>query len=184
MAVGTGQWTARIWRKEKLSDSGQVDASSTPKRGIIVGIDGSAAAAQALAWAVDEARLRSTPLKIVSAWETPYLDWGEAFPLPQEPEREALEHARSIAEQAASQVAAQFSELDVSSEAVEGSPAGRLIELSESAELLVVGSRGRGGFAGLILGSVSQQCVAHAHCPVVVVHGSTVAGPPERSGPR
>jgi nucleotide-binding universal stress UspA family protein len=62
--------------------------------------------------------------------------------------------------------------LDVTVEALEGHPGERLITLSEDAELLVVGSRGHGGFVGLLLGSVTTYCVNHARCPVVVVRGA------------
>lgn len=79
-------------------------------------------------------------------------------------------NARGMVEEAASQARLALPGIEVVATALEGSPAAVLVELSKDAGLLVVGSRGRGGFKGLLMGSVSQECTAHAHCPIVIVH--------------
>jgi len=84
-------------------------------------------------------------------------------------EQAALRASTRVVEDAAEQVRAGHPALEVWAHALEGSPADLLVERSAQAALLVVGTRGRGGFTGLLLGSVSQQCVTHARCPVVVV---------------
>ncbi|MHB8189615.1 MAG: universal stress protein [Ferrimicrobium sp.] len=142
----------------------------SPSSLIVVGFDDSPLARKALAWAAQEAHLRSASLLIVSVWEEPLVDWGEGFPPPNDAWREGGERARKIAVEGASAALLLQPDLKIVSKALSGSPAARLIELSKGAELVVIGSRGLGGFIGLMLGSVSRQCVAHARCPVVVVH--------------
>lgn len=151
---------------------------------IVVGIDGSAVARQALAWAVAEARLRAATLEIVSVWEDPYSYWGERMPTPEAEaqERTALVLARTLLQDALAEVRAQDEHLSATVVELEGSAAARLIEQSATADLLVVGSRGRGGFAGLALGSVSQQCIAHAACPVVVIRAPRPEHAPDGHG--
>lgn len=132
---------------------------------VVVGVDGSANAARALHWALDEAYAHGCRVLLVHGVEigtaaaSPY---GSGVVLEQleEAGREVLGHAVEVARAAGVPVETR---LEV------GSAAHALIEASRGAELLVVGSRGHGGFAGLLLGSVSSACVHHAHCPVVVV---------------
>jgi nucleotide-binding universal stress UspA family protein len=141
---------------------------------IVVGIDGSAGAEVALRFAADEASLRQAQLRVVSAWHVAtsvympptYMDLDlDAF---RQTASDAA--ARQVVEVLGAERAAN---VDVVIH--EGSPAEVLIAESRQAELLVVGSRGHGGFAGLLLGSVSQHCAAHAHCPVVVVRANDTA---------
>lgn len=143
--------------------------------GIVVGVDDSPPSQRALRWAIEEARLRGAALSVVSAWEFPFAPvptsssavGGEDDPLPRVPslERSALD------ELAAAVTAAGGDPEDaaVSMHVVRGSPVRVLLEAAKDADLLVVGSRGRGGFTGLLLGSVSGDCTRHARCPVVVV---------------
>lgn len=154
------------------------DAGSTSKAGgavrtkrIVVGVDGSPAAGEALDWAVNEAALRGATLEVASVWEDPYRYWGEAVPTEAEDEAEVEVRAkvRALAASAAEKARFLRTDIEVRPVSAEGGAADRLIEMSFGAELLVVGTRGRGGFRGLVLGSVSQQCISHAHCPVVVV---------------
>jgi nucleotide-binding universal stress UspA family protein len=143
--------------------------SSEPRR-IVVGVDGSDPSVRALRWAMGEARLRRVELLVLSCWTLPVTGGipvtGESWD-----DRMFSDTAR-----AALRACAAEAELDAAdglrwSEEVRcGSPAERLTEESEHAEMIVVGSRGRGGFAGLLLGSVSQQVAAHSRCPVVIVH--------------
>lgn len=142
---------------------------------IVVGVDGSEGAAAALEFAAEEAALRHARLRIVSAWEVPLATYGGGFaPALDE---EALDAFRVGAQQVADGALATAKELQPSLEgealAVEGQPAGVLLEQAADAELIVVGNRGRGGFESLLLGSVSQQVVHHAACPVVVVSRPT-----------
>lgn len=146
-------------------------STCTERRGIVVGVDRPAASDRAVEWAAEEAALRSVGLELVSVWEDPYRYWREGVPLTpgSDIERAALRAASEGVAAAAQQVRARHPQVEVSARALEGSAADVLVERSAGAELLVVGTRGRGGFAGLLLGSVSQQCVTHARCPVVVV---------------
>jgi nucleotide-binding universal stress UspA family protein len=140
---------------------------------IVVGVDGSEHASQALRWALSEARLRGCPVLAVHAWESPYMptaDYGAApFLIPVETIEENAE--RTLAE-ALVAVASETSGVELERRIVEGSAARVLTELAQMEDLVVVGSRGRGGFAGLLLGSTSQQCAQHARCPVVIVRHS------------
>jgi nucleotide-binding universal stress UspA family protein len=136
---------------------------------IVVGIDGSPAAAAALEWAVAEARLRDAQLLVVHVWGIPVLAY--ASPYGAGVTGEVVEAERKAAADALDAALEHVDRegLDLRSELVEGAPAQSLLDAAERADLLVVGSRGHGGFAGLLLGSVSQQCAQHAQCPVVIV---------------
>ena len=141
--------------------------------GIIVGIDGSHDAHRALEWAMKEAAVRHAPLTVVTVHEVAISGWtGHPIVLPMdEPD---VEKVRRAAEEAVAKAAAQLGEsqpASVTVRAVNGLAAQELIEASRDADLLVVGSRGGGGFARLMMGSVSDQAVHHAYCPVVVVPG-------------
>jgi len=131
--------------------------NAEPVRNVVVGVDGSANAARALHWALDEAYAHGCKVVLVHGVE---LGTAAASPYGSGVVLEQLEEAgREV--------------LDPSETRLEvGSAAHALIEASRGAELLVVGSRGHGGFTGLLLGSVSSACVHHAHCPVVVVRPS------------
>ncbi len=134
--------------------------------GIIVGVDGSRGAKRALAWAVSEARLRGADVQAVYAWTYPY--YGAAPLVPPLVDLEALAvEAKALLDDAVSGVPADG--VAVHAHLFEGPAARCLLQAGEDAELIVVGSRGRGGFAGLLLGSVSQQVASHGRCPVVVV---------------
>lgn len=135
---------------------------------ILVGVDDSPAAAEAVRWAAEEAALRGASLRIVHAWEFPRFAGLEDAPVT----REGLEaESRGILDRLTRTAAEGRSGLDVVAASIEGRPAAALIDAAADADLLVVGSRGEGGFAGLLLGSVSHQCALHAPCPVVIVRG-------------
>jgi nucleotide-binding universal stress UspA family protein len=134
---------------------------------IVVGVDGSPGAGEALAYALQEARLRGSAVRVVAAWHVPaaaYAGGGlgdtELF---SELEQAARDNAARSLEDA------NLDGIEISTVVREGSPAHVLLEEAGDADLLVVGSRGLGGFRGLLLGSVSQQCAHHAPCPLVVV---------------
>jgi nucleotide-binding universal stress UspA family protein len=136
---------------------------------IIVGVDGSESSKQALRWALRYSDLTGTPATAVMTWQYP-ADYGlVGFPPESELWRPDLDAARTL-EATLTEVLgdrrAAFAAITP-----QGNPAHVLVELSETATLLVVGSRGHGGFASLLLGSVSSACAEHARCPVLVVHG-------------
>jgi nucleotide-binding universal stress UspA family protein len=144
---------------------------------IIVGVDGSKHAEAALEFAIEEAALRGARLRIVSAWELPpVIEPMGFYPA------EVIEDAREEAERIVGESVARAKELQpqVASEGivVEGRAAAVLLEQAGRTDLIVVGSRGRGGFATLLLGSVSQEVVHHAPCPVVVVRQTEMSGDP------
>jgi nucleotide-binding universal stress UspA family protein len=134
-------------------------------------VDGSPESQEALRWALEEARLRKGTVKAVHAWHDPYL-LTPGYGLPEDFEVSAL---RAEAEKFLSSTVAEITgdKPDVDIELVVGEgPAGSvLVEAAKGADMLVVGSRGHGGFMGLLLGSVSQQCAHHAPCPVLIVRG-------------
>ena len=137
---------------------------------IVVGVDGSAASKEALRWALDEARLRGASVRVVHAWAFPTLMAGPGLVPPVVLDVDTHQHeAAEVANSTVSEVAGSNPGLDIAVVAVQGSPAHALVEAAADADLLVVGSRGHGGFAGLLLGSVSQQTAHHARCPVVII---------------
>jgi nucleotide-binding universal stress UspA family protein len=139
---------------------------------IVVGIDGSEGAGAALEFAADEAALRNARLRLVSAWELPVAAYGAGFapPLDAETLDGFRQGAQGIADEARASVKKLQPSLEVEVTAVDGQPAEVLLEQAAGASLIVVGNRGLGGFKSLLLGSVGQQVVHHASCPVVVVH--------------
>jgi nucleotide-binding universal stress UspA family protein len=135
---------------------------------IVVGVDGSEHGEAALAFAAEEAALRGAHLLIVCAWETPMVVAPMGY-YPAEAFEGLAENAKSIAQSAVARVAELQPVVTCEGRAIEGQPAAVLLKEAEQADMIVVGSRGRGGFANLLLGSVTQQVVHHAPCPVVVV---------------
>jgi len=138
-------------------------------RRIVVGVDGSEGSLHALRWAAAEARQHAATLDAVVSWQYPALTTMPAFGvLP--PAEEMNEEARQgLQEVLDAEGLGAGSDLVARAVVVQGPPGAALIDAAAGADLLVVGTRGRGGFTGLLLGSVSQQCVTHAPCPVVVV---------------
>jgi nucleotide-binding universal stress UspA family protein len=142
--------------------------------GIVVGIDGSHNASRALEWAIGEAALRKADLTVVTVHAVPASWWtGQPELLPGDEGK--LEEVRTSAEAAVKQaVTAQGDSqpTSITVTAMHGFPAKALIDASAGRDLLVVGSRGGGGFGALAMGSISSQVVHHAKCPVVVVPGN------------
>jgi len=136
---------------------------------IIVGVDGSKASEDALQWAANEASLRGLGLHVVTCWTPTVVPYIGVVP-DHEAEREAETIANAMIEEV---LGSARQDLDVTVELLEGPAALRLLDFELIGEMIVVGSRGRGGFAGLLLGSVSQHLAEHARCPVVVIHGSS-----------
>ena len=138
---------------------------------IVVGVDGSDCGRAALAFAADEAALRGAVLRIVSVWHVPATAYGGGFaPVFDGSTFDSLrERTQEIVDEAIAAVKQAQAAVECEGKAVEGQPAAGLLEEAADASLIVVGNRGLGGFASLLVGSVSQQVVHHASCPVVVV---------------
>ena len=136
---------------------------------VVVGTDGSEHAEHALAFAAEEAERRGASIRIVTAWHVPTSVYGGGYvPMVngsiEESTREAAER---VAREAAEGLRARG--FEVETRVCHAQAADALVEESKGADVLVVGSRGHGGFTGLLLGSVSQQCASHAHCPTLIV---------------
>ena len=139
-----------------------------PTGAIVVGIDGSEGSLVALRAAATEARLRGTSLEVVVVWHPGVVGSMPVFGVGT-PVDEQLEELRRGLEGTLADEGLAESDLEVRRRVVNGHAAEVLVEASSSAALVVVGSRGHGGVAGKVLGSVSQQVVAHGRCPVMVV---------------
>jgi nucleotide-binding universal stress UspA family protein len=140
---------------------------TTTRRQIVVGVDGSESSLAALRWAVRQAELTGAPLEIVSAWEWPARYSGWETPVP--PDYDPADEARRQLDKAVSAVLNPGYEIEIRLSVIEGHAAPALVALSKTADLVVVGSHGHGEFVGMLLGSVSEYCVTHCHCPVVVI---------------
>jgi nucleotide-binding universal stress UspA family protein len=138
---------------------------------IVVGVDGSENARMALRWAVDEAARRGARLEVVHSWHVPYVGGmygptivGDPVTFEQVARKEL---GRIVGSVDTSALTAPPQEI-----CINGGPAEAVLRLAKDADLVVVGSRGLGGFAGLLLGSTSSQVIHHATCPVVMVPGN------------
>jgi nucleotide-binding universal stress UspA family protein len=139
---------------------------------IVVGIDHSEGAKAALEFAVEEAKLRHATLRAVHAWqfsfETPGIEQG-FYPAARPDLSEMHRAAEGALEAAIAEAITDSDGIAVERRVIEGTPGAVLVAESQGADMLVVGSRGHGGFAGLLLGSVGAQCAHHAACPVVII---------------
>jgi nucleotide-binding universal stress UspA family protein len=141
----------------------------------VVGVDGSKGSLEALRYALDEARVHGAQVKAVNAWHIPASLYEAGWaPLPID--RDVYpKGAQELLDRSLEEVGAAESGVEVTTVVHEGQAADVICEEAKDADLLVVGSRGFGGFRGLLLGSVSQQCAHFAPCPVVIVpNGATV----------
>ena len=139
---------------------------------IVAGVDGLDGAHRALEWAVEEARLRDATLVVVYGWQVPPIVTGAGpFDAPVVLEQETLEaverNAKDVVERQLGSV--DTSGIDVQRRIEPRPPVDLVLDAATGADLVVVGTRGHGGFTGLLLGSVSQQVAHHAPCPVVIV---------------
>jgi len=142
-----------------------------PQRLVVVGVDGSRASSAALRWAAEEARVRGATLKVVHAWHLPTFGYGAYLATADAGFVDwAKQASASLGEQVA-EVLGEDPGMPVIAEVSPGLAPQVIVDAADGAELVVVGSRGRGGFAGLLLGSVSAQVAHHAPCPVTIVRG-------------
>lgn len=142
-----------------------MNATSAGPGRIVVGVDGSASGNEALRWAARLAPTLGATIELVNAWEYPISDMS--MPLP------ALDWEQIGKDTVAESVREVFGDAPpegLTTTVAWGHPAQTLLEASRGASMLIVGSRGLGGFAGLLLGSVSRNVAEHAACPVLVVH--------------
>lgn len=148
---------------------------------IVVGVDGSAGSKEALLWAASEAELTGASLEVVMAWEMPFTSYGRVIQVPGELDyaAEVENRLHKIVHEVLggsydSEPGAQSPKLKTA--ALEGRPAAVLLDAARGADMLVVGSSGHGALVGMLRGSVSEHCIGHASCPVVVVrHGEKAA---------
>jgi nucleotide-binding universal stress UspA family protein len=136
---------------------------------VVVGLDGSPASMEALAWAVRQAVLTGSALEVIMTWEWPS-SYGWAVPVPEDfdPEAETKQTLDAIV----ADIRADHPGLPVNPRVLSGHPAPALVEASKGADVLVVGNRGHGEFVGMVLGSVSAYCATNAHCPVLIHRGN------------
>jgi len=147
------------------------DSITETARRIIVGVDGSSGSKHALAWAMAQAHLTGATVEAVTSWQDP-ISYGYSYGFPQGAyDGESFSSIMTkVLHDTISEVVAEVpAPVPVTPRTLEGHPAQVLLQAAEGAQLLVVGSRGHSTFAGILLGSVSQHCVQHAPCPVVVV---------------
>ena len=145
---------------------------------IVVGVDGSDGSDHALEWAAAEAHSRNASLKLVTAWHLPTMAYGGMGWTGIDPQTitDLREFTEKRLEETCNEHAKSLDGLAVERLISEDAAASALLDAAKGAELLVVGTRGHGGFSGLLLGSVSQQCAHHSPCPIVIVppeHHST-----------
>ena len=153
--------------------------AQTQDRRIVVGVDSSHGSRTALRWALAQARLTGATVEAVAAWQNPAMIGYSYGWVPAEFEGESIAGAAGkVLAEAVADVAGPDELAPVVTTTAEGPPAQVLLSAAKGAEMLVVGSRGHGAFAGMLLGSVSQHCVQHAPCPVVVVPDETAGSLP------
>jgi len=139
-----------------------------PRGRIVVGVDGSGASRDALRWAARQAQLTGASLEAVMTWDIV----SSSFGVPVPSECDPASKAKDALNKTVQSVLGDPDGLDLVPAVVQGPAASTLLQEAKGADLLVVGSRGHGALVGMLLGSVSEQCMAHATCPVVVVHES------------
>jgi nucleotide-binding universal stress UspA family protein len=137
---------------------------------IVVGVDGSPSSLTAVEWAVGQAELTGAGLEVLMTWDWPN-SYGWSLPVPSD--YDPAHDAETTLDRVLEPVRQAHPGVTIESGVKEGHPAPLLVEASRGAALLVVGSRGHGEFAGMLLGSVSEHCVSNAYCPVLVMRDGT-----------
>jgi nucleotide-binding universal stress UspA family protein len=160
--------------------------STTKRHGIMVGIDGSAESDAAVRWAAHDAAIRGLPLTVVHVESPAAATWSQA-PVLEESAGEQLAEGRSLLAHAstiARDAIADTAQVHITGELLSSAtPVPTLVEQSKDAELIVVGSRGRGALSRSILGSVSAGLISHAHCPVALIRHDDPQLPHPAQGP-
>ncbi len=145
-------------------------SQETSAHRIVVGVDGSEASKVALKWAVRQAELTGAALQVVTAWHYPAMIGGYGWaPVSMVEIPNFDEIAEKVVRDAVTEVVGPQSGVHVSTTVFQGNAAQALLDAAKGADLLVVGSRGHGGFSGALLGSVSQHCAHYSPCPIVII---------------
>lgn len=142
-------------------------SDQSPRSRIVVGVDGSPQSVAALRWAAEQARRTDSEIHAVTGWEIPIT----IMVVPHYTEADYLRDAREVLDRTVTEALGPDPGVKVEKHLVQDRPARVLADAAEGAELLVVGSHGRGQLPGMHLGSVASYCVHHAPCPVIVVRG-------------
>src|SRR5437763_10464209 len=150
---------------------------------VVAGIDGSSSAVRAAVWAGAEAQRRGRPLRLVQIYALPQVKYPMVFGTQGLVRAGLAQQAEEWLDEARAAVAAEHPDIEITTAARAWSPVTALTQESQHAELVVLGSRGLGGFTGLLVGSTAVSVAAHAHCPIVVVRGRTPHDPPPDTGP-
>jgi nucleotide-binding universal stress UspA family protein len=157
IALGCGE--------NRTKEMTMTSASDSAHPFIVVGVDGSASSITALNWAARQAEFTGARLAAVTAWQWP----GKYQWMRTPPDFDPAGDTQKSVDPIIDEVRSAHPSVSIESKVVEGHPARVLVEESQGAELLVVGSRGHGEFPGMLLGSVSQHCATSAHCAVVLL---------------
>ncbi len=133
---------------------------------IVVGVDGSPSSNTALEWAAQEAEIRGSTLELIHAWNYPNLGYEGYVAVLEDFEKDAA----ALLDEVVASARKNYPSLKLVSSLIQGPTAQTIMDRAKEADMVVVGSRGRGGFSGLLLGSVGQQLVHHCPAPVVIIH--------------
>ncbi|MDA8270761.1 MAG: universal stress protein [Actinomycetota bacterium] len=133
---------------------------------IIVGVDGSPSSNAPLEWAAQEAEIRGSTLELIHAWNYPNLGYEGYVAVLEDFEKDAS----ALLNEVVASVRKNYPNLKLVSSPIQGPTAQTIMDRAKEADMVVVGSRGRGGFSALLLGSVGQQLVHHCPAPVVIIH--------------
>ncbi len=153
-----------------LASAGITDKKVDQMSGIVAGIDGSTHSRLALEWAMGEAAIRRVPLTVITVHEISVGYWGSGVAYPED--HAVAEHARQAAQTEVDKVLADLGGPRpefVTVQSLSGTPADAILGAAKDADMIVVGSRGAGGFTFLLMGSVSTRVAHRAHCPVVII---------------
>ena len=143
--------------------------SQVQEHKVVVGVDGSDGSLKALRFAIEEARRRGASVEVIHSWRVVYMGEPMGMVPLQFPAEQFADTAKKVLGDALDSVKDDAKGVTLVGKVVQGPAAQTLIDAGKSAECIVVGRRGHGGFFGLVLGSVAQQVAYHASCPVVLI---------------
>lgn len=159
------------------------NATNPDQQAVVVGVDGSPSALHAVRWAAHEARRRAVPLRLVHVTHIEPVRHPRQIAMPPEYRDAIIEQGRHFMDEATQTARQAVPDLPVVTDLHTGPVVSSMVTESKDAALMVLGSRGLGGFGSLLLGSAAVALAAHGHCPVVVIHAPTKDGAPPADGP-